>query len=65
MKRVLLVLGLVLTMTALVATTAFAELAPDCISVTRGDGAELNECSSPDGTAPPEVYVDGVLVGHP
>jgi hypothetical protein len=37
-------------------------LAPDCINVVSGVGADIDGCISPDGNPPPEVVVNGVLV---
>ncbi len=37
-------------------------LAPDCILIVKGVGADVGGCTSPDGVAPPEVIVNGELV---
>lgn len=63
MKRILIsvLVGLSLILT-LGATASAAEQAPDSIVVTKGDGADLDGIISPDGTPPPEIIVNGVLV---
>ena len=37
-------------------------LAPDCIEIDAGVGADVGGCTSPDGVAPPEIFLNGVAV---
>ena len=66
MKRTLLsiLIGLLLIL-VLGATAVAAGDPPDCINVAAGEGADIDGCISPDSLAPPEVYLNGFLVGKP